>query len=103
MTSNFLNWKENFEPDKIEYYNDRKHGIVEIFVKVRLPYKFYEIANCISILYNLKSFDDYVSATVYEDIERLLIGPEEIGDAIMNKITGEKKTLYHCKEIQQQK
>jgi hypothetical protein len=95
----WLNWKETNEADKIEYYNDdgQKHGINEIFVKIRLPHKFYEIANSLSIIYNSKSFDDYVSALVYEDIERLLMGAEEIGDAVVHKMTGEK-TLYHSKE-----
>ena len=100
FSSDLLDWKETNEVDKIEYYNNndgQKHGIAEVFVRIRLPHKFYEIANALSITYNSKSFDDYVSALVYEDIERLLMGPEEIGDAILNKITGEK-TEYHNKE-----
>lgn len=97
MSSNFLHWEETNDADKIDYQNDRKHGIIEIFCRVRLPYKFYEIANGISILYNLKSFDDYVSELVYEDIEKLLDGTEIVGDCIINKITGEK-TDWHSKE-----
>ena len=100
----WINWKETYETDKIEYYNDdgQKHGITEIFVKVKLPHKFYEIANSVSIIYNMKSFDDYVSSLVYQDIERLLMGPEEIGDAVVHKMTGEK-TLYHSKEEEDKK
>ena len=95
--SSWLDWKETIETDKIEYYDRQKHGITEIFIKVRLPHKFYEIANSVSIIYNMKSFDDYVSSLVYQDIERLLDGTEEIGDAILHKFTGEK-TEYHSKE-----
>ena len=95
--SSWIDWKETNEEDKIDYYNDRKHGIIEIFARVKLPYKFYEIANAISILYKLKSFDDYVSELVYEDIERLLDGTEIVGDTIVHNITGEK-TDWHEKE-----
>ena len=101
MSSDFLDWKETNKEDKIEYYKDRKHGIIEIFARVRLPYKFYEIASGISILYNLKTFDAYVSELVYEDIERLLDGTEIVGDCIINKITG-GKTDWHNAESNKQ-
>ena len=70
-SSDLLDWKETNEMDKIEYYNNndndgQKHGIAEVFVKIRLPHKFYEIANALSIIYNSKSFDDYVSANDFE-------------------------------------
>ena len=97
----WLDWKETNEADKIDYYDKQKHGIVEIFVKIRLPHKFYEIANSVSIIYNMKSFDDYVSSLVYDDIERLLDGTEMIGDAVLHKFTCEKTEEYHCKEIKQ--
>ena len=57
MSPDFIDWKETNEADKIDYYNNRKHGIIEIFCRVKIPYKFYEIANGISRLYNLKSFE----------------------------------------------
>ena len=97
MSPDFIDWKETNEADKIDYYNDRKHGIIEIFYKIKLPYKFYEVANALSIIYNIKSFDDYVSELVYKDIEKLLDGTEIVSDCIINKITGEK-TDWHEKE-----
>ena len=95
---NFSNWEETEEADKIDYYNDRKHGIIQIFCRIRLPYKFYEVANAISIIYDLKSFDDYVSRLVYEDIENQIHnGTDVFGDSVLNKITGEQ-TYWHTAE-----
>ena len=100
---NFSNWEETNEADKINYHDDRKHGIIQIFARVRLPYKFYEVANAISIIYGLKSFDDYVSCLVYEDIENQIHnGTDVFGDCILNKITGEQ-TYWHTAEKEEAK
>lgn len=97
--SDFLHWKETNEADKIEYYNDnRKHGIIEVFCRIKLPYKFYEVANMLSIIYEAKSFDDYVSGRIYEEIERYIQhGTEPIGDAVLSHITS-KETEWHSAE-----
>lgn len=101
--SSWTDWKETNEADKIEYYDNQKHGITEIFVRVRLPYKFYEIAHTQSVIYHLKSFDDYVWSLVYKDIENYIQnGTDIIGDAILNKVTGEK-TYWHTAEEEEKK
>ncbi len=95
-----MNWTETNDEDKIDYYDDRKHGIIQVYCRIRLPYKFYEVANALSILYNLRSFDDYVSELVYEDVEhQVQMNPEMIGDCMVNKITGEQTHWHTAEEV----
>ena len=75
--------KEKHETDK----NNQKPEI-EIFCRIRIPLNFYEIANVLSIIHNMKSFDEYVSQLVYNDIERLMDGVVIIEYVILNKISG---------------
>ena len=53
---------------EIEYRQEQKQGLVEIFVKLTLPIKAYETAAGLYRIEDYKSFDDYVSDCVMQDL-----------------------------------
>jgi len=73
--------------DKIDYYQEQKHGIVEIFVTLRLPINAYETAAGLYRIADFKSFDDYVSDCVMQDLDLMSQG-EVADDVVISKITG---------------
>ena len=78
----------NHPDDKIDYYQEQKHGIAEVFVCLRLPIKHYETAYAFHKIANYGSFDDYVSHCVMNDIEMMLDNGEMTHDLVCEKLTG---------------
>ncbi len=72
--------------DKIDYDQEQRHGVVEIFVTLRLPVNCYEAAARLSRINDYKSFDDYVSHYVMNDLEMMAQG-EVADDLVISKIT----------------
>jgi hypothetical protein len=56
----------------------RNDGIIEVFVSLKIPTKVYEVAYGFHKIADYKSFDEYVSDMVTQDIERMAVG--EIAD-----------------------
>jgi len=85
--------KENAKDDffrrnkEIEYRQEQKQGLVEIFVKLNLPIKAYETATGLYRICDYKSFDDYVSDCVMNDLEMMCQG-EVADDVVISKLTG---------------
>ena len=78
--------RDNHPDDQIDYYQEQKHGIAEVFVCLRLPIKHYETAYAFHKISNHASFDDYVSDCVVKDIEMMLDGVVS-DDLIHEKLT----------------
>lgn len=73
--------------DRLGYRQQQKVGMVEIFVTLRLPINVYETAAGLYTIRNFRSFDDYVSNCVMDDLGTLAQGG--IGDDILrSKLTG---------------
>jgi len=68
------------------YYQDQKEGIVEIFVTLRLPVNMYEAAAGLYRVADFRSFDDYVSSCVVDDLELMTQG-EMADDIVIKKIS----------------
>jgi hypothetical protein len=77
--------------DEIEYQQEQKRGTVEIFVTLKLPINIYETAAGLYRIADFKSFDDYVSSCVAEDIMRLEQG-QCADELVIYKITGKTPT-----------
>ena len=72
---------------EIEYRQEQKQGLVEIFVKLTLPIKAYETAAGLYRISDYKTFDDYVSDCVMNDLEMMCQG-EVADDVVISKLTG---------------
>lgn len=66
----------------------------EIFVHLKLPKNYYEVATGLVRIYDYENFDEYVSDTIKGDVETLLDGAEMLDDCVHNKLTGEDFILY---------
>lgn len=80
-------WPKDPE-DQYDYYQEQKHGIVEVFVTLRLPINAYELAAGLYRIADFKSFDDYVSDCVMNDLD-MMCGGEVADDLIISKIKAE--------------
>ncbi len=80
-------WPKHPE-DQYDYYQEQKHGIVEVFVTLRLPINAYETAAGLYRIADYKSFDDYVSDCVMNDLDMMTHG-EVSDDLIHEKLKGE--------------
>ncbi len=76
-------WPKHPE-DQYDYYQEQKHGIVEIFVTLRLPINAYETAAGLYRIADFKSFDDYVSDCVMNDLD-MMCGGEVADDLIISE------------------
>lgn len=61
----------------------RNGGITEVFVSLKIPTKVYEVAYGFHRIADYKTFDEYVSDMVIEDIERMTAG--EIADDLVKQ------------------
>jgi hypothetical protein len=86
--------KEDFfrRTQGIEYRQEQKQGLVEIFVKLTLPIKAYETAAGLYRIADYRSFDDYVSDCVMQDLALMCQG-EVADDVVISKLTG-RETEY---------
>jgi hypothetical protein len=80
-------WPKHPE-DQFDYYQEQKHGIVEIFVTLRLPLNAYELAAGLYRIADFESLDDYVSDCVMNDLDMMCQG-EVADDLIISKIKAE--------------
>lgn len=74
---------------EIEYRQEQKQGLVEIFVKLTLPIKAYETAAGLYRIEDYKSFDDYVSDCVMQDLDLVRQG-QVADDMVITKLTGKE-------------
>jgi hypothetical protein len=70
----------------IEYRQEQRTGLVEIFVKLTLPINAYETAAGLYRIADYKTFDDYVSDCVMNDLEQMCQG-EVADDVVISKLT----------------
>lgn len=61
----------------------RNGGITEVFVSLKIPTKVYEVAYGFHRIADYKTFDEYVSDVVVQDIERMAAG--EIADDLVKQ------------------
>jgi hypothetical protein len=81
--ADFFKYKHN----SLEYRQEQKQGLVEIFVKLTLPISAYETAAGLYRIADYKTFDDYVSDCVMQDLEMMCQG-EVADDVVISKLTG---------------
>jgi hypothetical protein len=80
------------------YYQEQQKGIVEIFVKLRLPVNMYEAVAALSIMTNHKSIDDYVADCLLQDLDTMKDGMVA-EDIVHEKITGKNSPkMQHANE-----
>lgn len=74
-------------------------GITEVFVTLRIPRKYYEVAYGFHRIADYTTFDEYVSDTVVKDIELMLEG-QIADDLIHQKLKGKNSPwMQNQKEI----
>jgi hypothetical protein len=61
----------------------RNGGITEVFVTLKIPTKVYEVAYGFHKIADYKTFDEYVSDMITQDIERMADG--EIADDLVKQ------------------
>jgi hypothetical protein len=58
---------------------------VQIAVNITLPKRRYRIATALAAIYGYENFDEYVSDTVKDDIERIIEDSEVLHDVICHQ------------------